>query len=76
MLTVSLYESSGCLIHLTLLSALEDFVESDSCHITGTAAEVELNNEDRYPAVDVTESSETLQKTFCLTELLTRSILS
>jgi hypothetical protein len=41
-----------------LLSAREECVESKSCHVTGTPAEVELDNEDRYPAVDLTETSE------------------
>lgn len=56
------YETSVCLNHLTQQSAREEFVESKSCHATGTVAEAELNNEDRYPTVDLTYSLDTLQE--------------
>jgi len=56
------YETSVCLNQLTVLSDREESVESKRCHVTGTPAEVELGFEDRYPAVDRTETPETLQE--------------
>jgi hypothetical protein len=66
------YETSVCLNHLTVLSDREESVESKRCHVTGNPAEVELHNEDRYPAVDLRDTA----RTFYLTELPTRNRIS